>query len=45
MELVIDRAGRVSCIYDETLELARLGTLTIRRASHVEPDTRRPLAC
>ena len=38
MELVIDRTGSVACIYDETIELSSLGSLSIQRASHVEPD-------
>ncbi len=37
MELVIQPGGIVHCIYDETIELAALGSLEIRRASHVEP--------
>lgn len=38
MELIVDPAGGVRCIYDETLELTSLGEVKIRRASHVEPD-------
>lgn len=38
MELVIDPAGICRCIYAETIPLGEIGTLTIRRASHVEPD-------
>ena len=38
MQLLIDRRGQVQCLYDEALDLAKLGTLSIRRASHVEPD-------
>lgn len=38
MILVIEPNGNVRCIYDETINLAALGTLTIKRASHVEPD-------
>ena len=37
MQLVIDPHGTVRCVYDETIELAALGSLDIRRASHVEP--------
>ena len=37
MQLVIDPAGGVRCVYDETLPLAELGRLTIARGSHVEP--------
>jgi len=38
MELVIDTGGNVRCLYSEMIDLAALGKLTIRRASHVEPD-------
>ncbi len=38
MQLVIDPAGGVRCLYDETLPLAELGRLSIQRGSHVEPD-------
>jgi len=40
MHLLIDRSGVVRCIYAEAIDLALLGDLTIRRASHVEPDER-----
>jgi hypothetical protein len=35
---VIDRNGQVRCVYGETIDLATLGQVTIRRGSHVEPD-------
>lgn len=38
MQLIITPDGRVECLYSETLDLAALGPLAIRRASHVEPD-------
>ena len=38
MNLVIHSTGEIRCIYDEKIELAKLGTLSITRASHVEPD-------
>ena len=38
MNLFIDPAGVVHCLYDETVDLSPLGALHIRRASHVEPD-------
>lgn len=38
MNLVITPDGTVRCLYSESLDLARLGRLAIRRASHVEPD-------
>jgi hypothetical protein len=37
MELIITSTGRGQCIYTEDLPLHELGSLTIRRASHVEP--------
>jgi hypothetical protein len=38
MELRIDPGGIVRCVYDEALDLSALGSLTITRASYVEPD-------
>ncbi len=38
MHLKVDRRGRIVCVYGEALDLATLGPLAIRRASHVEPD-------
>lgn len=38
MELVIDCRGTIRCIYSETIDLSSLGSASIRRASHVEPD-------
>jgi hypothetical protein len=37
MDLVIDSGGTVRALYSEEIELARLGTLHITRASRVEP--------
>ena len=37
MQLFIAPGGDVRCIYDEAIDLHALGTLAIRRASHVEP--------
>jgi hypothetical protein len=39
MDLVIDPHGGVCCLYDEAIDLAVLGPLSIARASHVEPDS------
>lgn len=39
MELIITPTGDAHCIYDETIDLACMGRLSITRASHVEPDT------
>lgn len=36
-ELLINAGGGVRCVYAEAIDLAVLGTLTIRRGSHVEP--------
>ncbi len=38
MRLRIDPGGVVTCLYDERLDLAALGEVSVRRASHVEPD-------
>ena len=38
MILTIDPAGACHCLYTEALPLATIGALSIRRASHVEPD-------
>ena len=38
MQLVVDRRGLIHCLYGELFPLAALGTLSVRRASHVEPD-------
>src|SRR2546423_843442 len=38
MHLRVDPGGRVTCVYGEAIDLAALGPVAIRRASHVEPD-------
>ena len=38
MQLVIGPDGSGRCLYGEDIDLGKLGTLTISRASHVEPD-------
>lgn len=38
MQLFIDPTGATKCLYGEEIPLRDLGELTIRRASHVEPD-------
>jgi hypothetical protein len=38
MQLVIEPGGGVRCLYAEAVDLSSLGVLSIRRASHVEPD-------
>ena len=37
MQLVINPGGRIETIYDEVIDLSKLGRLEIARASHVEP--------
>jgi hypothetical protein len=37
MQLIILPTGEIRCVYAEVIDLARLGELAIRRASHVEP--------
>lgn len=37
MDLLISPDGEVRCIYDEAIDLHSLGSLSIQRASHVEP--------
>jgi hypothetical protein len=39
MQLLIDGAGAIRCIYGEAIELSSLGALKIDRGSHVEPDS------
>jgi len=39
MELIIETSGQTRCIYSEEIDLTQLGSLTIRRGSHVEPDS------
>jgi len=39
MQLLIDGAGGVACIYSEAIDLQTLGTLKISRGSHVDPDS------
>ena len=38
MHLRIEPSGQVTCLYGEAIDLAVLGEISIRRASHVEPD-------
>lgn len=39
MQLIIKASGIVHCLYDEQLDLPRLGSLAISRGSHVEPTS------
>jgi hypothetical protein len=38
MQLVIRPCGKIECVYSEELDLHQLGSLSIARGSHVEPD-------
>ena len=38
MILIAKPTGSIRCIYDEAMPLSQLGPLSIRRASHVEPN-------
>jgi hypothetical protein len=37
LELIIGPDGRLRCLFDEFIDLAALGRVSIRRGSHVEP--------
>ena len=39
MHLLIRPDGRIECVYGEVIDLSRLGSLQIRRGSHVEPTS------
>lgn len=39
MKLIIQPNGTTQCVYTEALNLGSLGQLSIRRGSHVEPNT------
>ncbi len=38
MQLVVDAAGTIRCLYGEKIDLSSLGGMTIVRGSQVEPD-------
>jgi hypothetical protein len=38
MQVVVQPNGTIRCLYDENIDLSSFGRLSIRRASHVEPD-------
>jgi hypothetical protein len=38
--LLVIEGGTVQAVYGEAIDLATLGVVTVRRASHVEPDER-----
>ena len=39
MQLIFLPGGEVRCVYGESIDLTQLGSLSIRRGSHVEPDS------
>lgn len=39
MQLIIKPSGDAHCVYSEAWDLRQLGELSIRRGSHVEPDS------
>ena len=38
MELLISPNGTARCVYGEEIDLSQIGTLSIQRGSHVEPN-------
>lgn len=38
MKLIVDPKGQVRCVYEEVIDLTALGSVSIERASFVEPD-------
>ncbi|TWU37939.1 hypothetical protein Q31b_47280 [Novipirellula aureliae] len=38
MEIIILPSGEGRCVYSEAIDLNQLGSLSIRRGSHVEPN-------
>ena len=42
MNIFIRPNGNAQCLYGESIDLATLGQLDIKRASHVEPDENKP---
>lgn len=38
MTLIVDSKGGIHGLYSEAIDLATLGAVSLRRASHVEPD-------
>lgn len=42
MQLFVRPNGTAQCLYNEEINLAKIGTLDIKRASHVEPDPENP---
>lgn len=42
MNIYVRPDGNAQCLYGESIDLQKLGTLDIKRASHVEPDPNNP---
>jgi hypothetical protein len=38
MQIIVQPQGSVRCLYDERIDLSKLGRLSIERASNVEPN-------
>jgi hypothetical protein len=39
MHLVVEPSGSIRCLYDEAVDLAAFGRLSVERGSYVEPDS------
>jgi hypothetical protein len=39
MDIIVEAGGNARLIYDESLDLSAIGSVTIRRGSHVEPNS------
>lgn len=39
MQLLIEPSGNGRCVYSEAIDVRQIGTIGIRRGSHVEPTT------
>ena len=38
MQLLIETSGNTRCVYNEAIDLGQLGSIDIKRGSHVEPN-------
>ena len=38
MEIVVSTDGNAKCVYSEEIDLSAIGSLAIRRGSHLEPN-------
>ncbi|MCR9116145.1 MAG: hypothetical protein NXI22_04250 [bacterium] len=38
MQLVVEPNGSIRCMYGEQVDLSKLGRMSIKRGSHVEPN-------